>query len=247
MIIYNRLVHFVLILGLATIAQGAAADSLSEGQDALMRGDDSSAVRLWTPPATAGDSEAQFRLGMMYLSGRGLATDKSTATRWLQLASEKHHVGASLALAKLYLDKADASYDPDAAIHLLRTVAENGVIEAQRYLGQIYRNGGGVSQDFSEAFHWFKRAAANSDIEAQVGLSELYRYGYGVEQNYPRAFMWMSLAASNLTNNSPERRSAAQSAVKRRNEMERLMTTEERAEAERLAIVCWQTKLQQCD
>jgi hypothetical protein len=247
MSIYRCLVQTILLVGLMAMAQGAVADSLTEGQDALMRGDDSGAIRLWTPPATAGDPEAQFRLGMMYLSGRGVAHDKITAMRWLRLALEKHHIGASLTLAKLYLDKTDGSYDPEAAILLLRDVGEKGVIEAQRYLGQIYRNGGGVSQDFSEALHWFKLGASNGDIESQIGLGELYRYGYGVEQSYPRAFMWMSLAASGLTNNSPERIMAAKAAVKARNEIERLMSAEDRAEAERLAITCWQAKLQQCD
>jgi len=247
MSIFNCLVQLVIILGLVATAQAVSADSLTEGHDALMRGDESGAIKLWTPPATEGDPEAQFRLGMMYLSGRGVAADKTMAVRWFRLALEKHHIGASLALAQIYLDKTGKYYDPDTALTLLKDVAEQGVAEAQRYLGKAYRKGDIVSQDFNEALHWFKLAAAKGDIESQTGLGELYRYGHGVEQSYPHAFMWTSLAASALTNNLPDRIAAARAAIKARDEIEHMLSASGRAEAERLAIACWQTKLQSCD
>lgn len=242
-----RLVQIVLVLGLVAWPQFASADALTDGQNALMRGDDSGAIKLWTPAATDGDPEAQFRIGMMYMSGRGVAADKKLAIRWLRLAFEKHHIGATLALSQAYLDKAGSYYDPDTAIKLLRDVAEQGVTEAQRYLGQTYRKGGGVSQDFDEALHWYKMAAAKGDIVSQIGLGELYRYGYGVEQSYPRAFMWLSLAGSAVSNNLPDRISASRIAIKARDELEHLMSAEDLAEADRLGIACWQAKLQNCD
>ncbi len=245
--IFRRLPKIALVAGLMISNQAALADPISDGQNALLRGDESGAVKLWTPPATQGDPEAQFRLGLMYLSGRGVAADKKIAVRWLKLALEKHHIGSSLVLADIYLDKAGSYYDPDTAIALLRNSAEQGATEAQRYLAQIYRKGGGVSQNFDEAFQWFKLAAAKGDIASQAGLGELYRYGYGVEQSYPKAFMWTSLAASALTNNAPDRIVAVQSAIKSRNELEHMMSAEELAGAEHLAITCWQSKLQNCD
>jgi len=242
-----QIIKYALLIVTLMVTQSALADALADGQNALIRGDESGAIRLWTPPATEGNPEAQFRLGIMYLSGRGVAPDQKMAVQWFRLAVEKHHVGASVALAQLYFDTAGAFYDPDTAINLLRDIAGQGVIEAQRFLGQAYRKGGGVSQDFDEALRWFKLAAAKGDIESQEGLGELYRYGYGVAQSYPRAFMWMSLAASSITNNIPERVRAARGAMKARDELDRMMSATDRAEAERLAIACWQAKLQNCD
>jgi hypothetical protein len=245
--IVYRLVAFVILTGLLIGGFSAHADELSAGQNALMRGDESGAIQLWTEPAIHGNAEAQFRLGMMYLSGRGVAQDAKMAVVWLTMAVEKHHIGASLALAQLYLNKAGSTYDPDTAIHLLRDVADHGNTEAQRVLGQAYRKGGGVPQDFAEALHWFRLAAAKGDGEAELGLGELYRYGYGVEQSYPHAFMWFSLAASAVTDNVPERIAAALSAIKARDALEQMMSKDDRMKAVRLADACWKSKLQACD
>ncbi len=242
-----RIFHAIALAGTLALATPVFADALSDGQNALMQGDDGGAIRLWTPPATEGDPEAQFRLGLMYLSGRGVAPDQKMAVRWLQMAIEKHHIGASVALARLYMDKAGAFYDPKTALNLLRDVANQGVIEAQRYLGETYRKGGDVGQDFDETRRWYRLAAAQGDIEAQAGLGELYRYGYGVEQSYPHAYMWFSLAGSAVTDNIPERVKAARAAIKARDELERMMSQDDLAEAEKLALACWQAKLQTCD
>ena len=59
--------------------------------------------------------------------------------------------------------------------------------------------------------------------------------------------MLTSLAASALTNNLPDRIAAARAAIKARDEIEHMLSASGRAEAERLAIACWQTKLQSCD
>jgi len=242
-----RVVQFGVVVGLLIAGAPARADELTAGQNALMRGDESGAIQLWTEPATRGNSEAQFRLGMMYLRGRGVAEDAKMAGVWLKMAVEKHHIGASLALAHIYLNKAGSSYDPDTAIHLLRDVADQGNTEAQRVLGQAYRKGGGVPQDFEEALHWFRLAAAKGDGEAELGLGELYRYGYGVEQSYPHAFMWFSLAASAVTDNMPERIIAARAAIKARDALEQMMPKDDLLTAERLADACWKSKLQACD
>jgi len=238
------------VLGIAVALAGSTtvfADALSDGQTALIRGDDGGAIRLWTTPATEGNPEAQFRLGMMYLQGRGVAADQTMAMRWFKLAVEKHHIGASIAMAHFLFDKASPHYDPDTALALLRDVGQQGVTEAQAYLGELYRKGGGVSQDFDEARRWYQLAAAKGDIASQAGLGELYRYGYGVAQSYPHAYMWFSLAASALTENRPESIAAARAAIKARDELERMMSTDDRMAAEKLALSCWQAKLQNCN
>jgi len=53
-----------------------------------------------------GDAEAQYRLGMMYLEGKGRNPSPATAARWLNLAAKKNHVGAQGELGRLlYADK----------------------------------------------------------------------------------------------------------------------------------------------
>ena len=78
--------HRLLTLALATGAVLAA--SFDEGQDAYLRQDDPAALRVWQPLAKAGDTRAQFNLGvasaqivlgLMCAEGRGVARDDRQA------------------------------------------------------------------------------------------------------------------------------------------------------------------------
>lgn len=56
------------------------------------------------PPATQlgpGNAEAQYRLGLLYLDGHGLARDRARARKWLERAARQGHVGARAKLAEL--------------------------------------------------------------------------------------------------------------------------------------------------
>src|SRR5262245_55982400 len=53
--------------------------------------------------ASTGDSAAQFRLGEMYDSGRGVAQSHAEAVRWLRAAATQGHVEAQAKLGEMYL------------------------------------------------------------------------------------------------------------------------------------------------
>lgn len=54
-----------------------------------------------------GDSDAQFRLGVMMLRGEGGAVDTRQAGRWLRLSALKGHIDAQMALGELLFSGAD--------------------------------------------------------------------------------------------------------------------------------------------
>ena len=88
----------------------------------------------------------------------------------------------------------------------------------------MYYNGLGVQQDYAEAAKWTRKAAEQGYTPAQADLGVLYWNGQGVQQDVVLAYMWLSLAAAH----EPD-------AVRERNLAASQMTTDEIAEAQRLA------------
>jgi TPR repeat protein len=238
----------LIIVGLLALAtKNAKAGPVEEGDRAFLQGHIAAAIQLWTPPATQGSAEAQYRLSQVYLSGNGVARDLELGLKWLSLAAERHYPPALIDLADLKLDPRNVMYQPDEAVALLRDAAGQGIVQAQRQLGQLYREGKAVSQDFTESLHFYRMAAQRGDLESQYGLGELYRYGYGVEQSNIKALMWMSLAASAITGNNTHLKKIAHDAAIARDQLSRLVGPSGRAEADGLASRCWQNKLAACD
>ncbi len=122
----------------------------------------------------------------------------------------------------------DTSEISDAIAELMKR-AEQGDASAQDNLGSMYYNGRGVSQDYKEALRWYRAAAEQGDASAQYGLGFMYYNGQGVPQDYIQAHMWYNLAASDLTGDDRE------VAVKNRDSLAENMTSEQIAEAQRLA------------
>lgn len=64
------------------------------GQAAYDAADYEAALATWLPMARAGDSEAQYLLGRMYLEGTGVAPDPLQAYMWWTLAANQSHAKA---------------------------------------------------------------------------------------------------------------------------------------------------------
>ena len=93
-----------------------------------------------------------------------------------------------------------------------------------------YYQGKGVRRDYAEAVHWHRKAANQGDATAQFDLGSMYsRGGEGVPLDYVRAHMWMSLAASRASGDLKQKYARGRDLVAKE------MTTEQIAEAERLA------------
>ncbi len=116
-----------------------------------------------------------------------------------------------------------------ATIAELRQRAEQGMAKAQFSLGLMYYKGEGVPLNSVEAVRWFLAAAEQGYAWAQNNLGVMYANGQGVPQDYIQAQMWYNLAASDLTGDDREW------AVKNRDEIAEKMTSEQIAEAQRLA------------
>jgi hypothetical protein len=91
------------------------------------------------------------------------------------------------------------------------------------------QNGDSVPQDSAEAFKWYLKAANQGNALAQNFIAIKYAEGDGVPQDFVMAHKWYNIAGEN----------GQELAVTRRKFLERLMTAEQIAEAQRLAME-WQ-------
>jgi len=89
----------------------------------------------------------------------------------------------------------------------------------------MYDQGYGVSQDDAAAVRWYRKAAEQGDADVQHILGFVCYEGQGVPQDNVQALMWFSLAAGQ----------GDEQAVEFRNTINRDMTTDQIAEAQRLA------------
>ena len=86
-----------------------------------------------------------------------------------------------------------------------------------------------AAQDDKESVRWFRLAAEQGDAEAQGGLGLAYSAGRGVPQDFVASHMWITLAAARLTG------ATRHGALKFRDTIAAAMTSEQIAEAHRLA------------
>jgi len=136
---------------------------------------------------------------------------------------------AQLFLGGIYIVGKDVPQDYAMAAHWLRKAAEQGDVTSQYWIGYAYSKGQGVPQDYAMAASWFRKAAEQGDNTSKFMIGLYYALGQGVPQDYVQAHKWINLAAAAADDEM--RNKIAQE----RSYIERLMTPEQIAEAQRLA------------
>lgn len=217
-----------IVVGLALLcAPPCGAADLKRAEEAYRRGDHAEVVRLLTPLAEAGHLEAQYRLGLMYGNGHGVAQDQRTASEWFDKATAALDEGAQFNLGVMYYQGQGLPRDPLEAARWFRKAAERGDLQAQFNLALMYQNGEGVGRDPAEATRWYEQAATQGLKEAQLALGAIYRDGTGVPKDYTRAYLWYALAAKQDDQDAKE-------AAAERDRLARVMTGRQYSEAIRL-------------
>src|ERR1700722_6062770 len=99
--------------GLRTRGVEALRGSAKAGEDAFNQGRYVDALKLWRKSAERedGDGEAEYRIGQMYRTGKGVFMNFAEAAHWCERASRRGHLAAKLDLAKILLSGAS---DADA-------------------------------------------------------------------------------------------------------------------------------------
>jgi TPR repeat protein len=207
------LVFFLISAGLLLPSEQVIAEvsDYKKAVNAYNRGDYEASHKLMRSLAHNGFAKAQYSLGVMYESGKGVNASLKKAKKWFQLAAEKGISKAQYKLGLVYLNGRGVEKDYSKAIKWWKLAAKKGNAKAQTYLGMMFENGQGVPQDYNKAIKLYRQAVSagyttvqeklnlllKKKVEAQVnlGLGVKFENGQGVIQDYSEAIRWYRLAA----------------------------------------------------
>ena len=110
----------------SAVGPATAADLLAEGAAAYEAGDYAEAANIWRPLAVDGDALAQFNLGLLHETGRGVAEDPAEAAGWYERAARQGMVRAQYNLALLHQVGRGVAQDVAQALFWLEVAARLG-------------------------------------------------------------------------------------------------------------------------
>ena len=87
--------------------------------------------------AYAGDATAQVRLGLIYLTGDGVAKDDAEALKWIHKAADQDNPVGERYLAEMYFKGRGVPADNSEAAKWLRMAAEQGDAESEHNLAVL--------------------------------------------------------------------------------------------------------------
>ncbi len=175
------------------------------------------ALVLSAMPAIAGDNED----GMRFLQNQ----DYAQAINSFRKAALRGDASAQASLGVMYDEGQGVAKDYKQALSWYKKAAAQGNAPGQNNLGTMYNTGQGVAQDYKQAMSWYGKAAAQGYAPAQFNLGIMYATGRGTLRDYVEAHKWLSLSGANGQEN----------ATKYREMIEKNMTRERIAEAQRRA------------
>ena len=145
--------------------------------------------------ATAEDPEAQYSLGVLYLSGEEGGTDYARALDLFMAAAKQGHAGALRILGHMYENGLGMSPAPSEASKWYSLAAGHGDVRAMTAFGYLIFTGFGTPQNTEVGLTWLRMAGEQGDVEAQLLLGAIYDSGWSVAEDDAEALKWYALAA----------------------------------------------------
>ena len=167
-----RRLSMLLLLGHLLQPMQSQANEFRQGLDAYLDGDYETALALWNPLATQGHAAAQYSLGTLYESGRGVSPDYPQAARWFRLAAEQGHAAAQFSLGNAYHRGHGVNRDARQAERWWRKAASQDFAAAQVSLDKLYQSSQGIRRNEANAQESYRRAAKNGSRSAQQRVDE---------------------------------------------------------------------------
>ena len=146
--------------------------------------------------AMAGNSAAQYEIGLRFAEGRSVARDLASAAHWFGKAADQGLAPAQYRIGSLYEKGLGVARDAALAKSWYQRAAEAGNIRAMHNLAVLTAEGGGGKPDYASAAQWFKKAAEHGVRDSQYNLAILYARGLGIEQNLGQSYVWFAIAAA---------------------------------------------------
>ena len=188
--------------------------------------DEIEAVKWYRKSANQNNAEAQYRLGLCFMNGKGIQKNVIEAGKLFCKAGEQGQKGAlnelenigynyqhgidvekDYATALKYYEKSGSSIvakyiyggkiDNIEEFKYWYKAAYQGNAYAQYNIGAYYYWGIVVEKDFEIAVNWYKKAAVQGHVLAQYYLGWCLAMGKGIEKNEREAINWWRKALKN--------------------------------------------------
>ncbi len=129
---------------------------------AYQNGEYTKAAKLWRKMAKGGDGEAQYNLGVLYMTGTGVPASDTEAHKWFLIAAQNGHKAAQFEVGKLFENGRGAPASQAMAVQWIQKSARQGYPPAQMDLGLKYLSGTGVEQSAERATFWLSYVVGES-------------------------------------------------------------------------------------
>ena len=168
---------FVASMALTAVVFGSAGSyaDYEQGVNAAFDGDYATAYREFSIAAEEGLALAQYNLGILYFTGRGVERDADEAYRWTSAAAEQGHVAAQFNLATLLMTGEGVTKDASSAVSWYSRAAKAGHPEAASELATLFFDGREVERDRVAAHAWASYAVTNKAEGADALLKRIER------------------------------------------------------------------------
>lgn len=137
------------------------------------------------------DTMTEYRIGSMYLSGKGTKRDPEEAIHWFEQSAQKGNHYAEYQMAELYLDGTKVARDEIHAQNLFSDALQGFMEEEQKSpdaqleyrIGDMYLNGQGTKKHVYEAIRWFEQSIEKGNFYAEYRMAELYQEGTEISKD----------------------------------------------------------------
>jgi flagellar biosynthesis GTPase FlhF len=185
--------------------------------------------------AKKGNAEAQFKVGEMYESGRGVEKNMNEAMKWINKAAAQGNKAAGYNLLYKDLEKNGVTKENKPGLADLQNAARDGDGYAQYYVGLMHSNGVGVRKNSNEALDWLGKASLVGITAAEA---EIARVNGAADQGAQLRAQQEAAARQEAKRKEEERRKLeaqrkqqeAEAAAKKKAEQDRKLARQREAE-----------------
>jgi TPR repeat protein len=135
-------------------------------------------------------------LGMMCLSGKGIAKNTARAIKFYEKAIALGNATAMNNLGYIYQHGMDVPKNTARAIALYQKAIELGNATAMESLALIYQMGDGIAKNMERAIELFEKAIELGNSSAMNNLGYTYQHGEGVFKHTGKAIALYKQAAA---------------------------------------------------
>lgn len=146
-----------------TLVQTNVLEFLQKGWTFLSKGNYDLAVDFFLQAAQKGNGDAQYQLGLCYLSNKGVNHNTEEAFRWFKESANQNCVLAMVALAKCYARGNGTVKNEPLAFRWFMKAAKQNNVNAMFNVGRCFETGKGIEKNIHEARIWYQKAARLGD------------------------------------------------------------------------------------